>query len=214
MIASEAGVSSEVAAGNPPRYESDQTTHLSVCDDEGNMISLTTTINSIFGSKLVVDGAGFLLNNEMDDFSVRPGYPNQYGLVGAEANKIEPGKRMLSSMSPTLVTVGQRPFMALGSPGGSKIITTVAAALVSISRFGLSPNETVTAPRFHHQWLPDQILLEVSGFSPAVTDRLEAMGHTLKTRSPFCDLQLIYLDAHGLMTGASDPRNGGQASGL
>ena len=213
MSATKAGVSSEIGAGSPPVHESDQTTHISVCDSAGNIVSLTTTINSSFGSKLVVAGAGFLLNNEMDDFSIKPGYPNQYGLVGSEANKIEPGKRMLSSMSPTVITVKGRPFLVLGSPGGSKIITTVASAIINFSRFGLSAGETVAAPRFHHQWLPDEIVLEEGGFSSSVVKRLEAMGHTVVTRKPFCDLQLIYISPLGLMTGASDPRNGGRAVG-
>jgi len=202
-----------VRPGNPHRQESEQTTHFSVCDREGNMVSVTTTLNTAYGSKLVVAGAGFLLNNEMDDFSIKPGFPNTYGLIGAEANKIEPGKRMLSSMSPTLVMKNGKPFLILGSPGGSKIITTVAQAILNFTRFGLNLKETAGQPRFHHQWLPDKIFLEKGQFSVKIKQELIRYGHTVEERTPYGDLQMIYIDPLGLMTAVSDPRHRGTAIG-
>jgi len=210
---SAAGSSEEIEAGNPYKFESGQTTHFSICDNLGNMVAITTTLNADFGSKLVVDGAGFLLNNEMDDFSIKPGLPNSYGLVGAEANKIEPGKRMLSSMTPTLVFCHDQPRLIVGAPGGSKIITTVAEAIINITRFGLSLDETMSAPRFHHQWLPDTIYLEAGGFHPSTIAQLRSMGHAVAERPPYSDLQVIWIEASGLMAGASDPRGPGAPAG-
>ncbi len=208
-----AGNSKDVAAGNPAKYESDETTHFCVCDHEGNMVSITTTLNGNFGSKLVVGGAGFLLNNEMDDFSIKPGYPNQFGLVGAEANKIEPGKRMLSSMSPTVVLLRGKPFMLLGAPGGSKIITTVAQAILNFTRFGMTLPETVAYPRFHHQWLPDRVDFEKGAFDPETVKAVEGYGHAVKDRPPYSDLQIVFIGSSGLMAGASDPRGCGAVCG-
>ncbi len=207
------GDSKDVAAGNPAKYESDETTHFCVCDRAGNMVSITTTLNGSFGSKLVVAGAGFLLNNEMDDFSVKPGHPNQFGLVGAEANKIEPGKRMLSSMSPTIILLRGKPFMLLGAPGGSKIITTVAQAILNYTRFGMTLPETVAYPRFHHQWLPDVVYFEKGAFDPEIVKAVESYGHTVKDRPPYSNLQMVFIGPSGLMAGASDPRGSGAASG-
>lgn len=210
---SEAGNSNDVMPGNPLKYESDQTTHFSVCDREGNMVAITVTLNANFGSKLAVDGAGFLLNCEMDDFAIKPGYPNLWGLVGSEANRIEPGKRMLSSMSPTLVLKGAKPFMVLGSRGGSKIITTVAQALLDCSRFDLTLREIVELPRFHHQWLPDLVYLEKGGFDKSVQQKLTAMGYELKERSPWGGLHVIEIDPSGLLCAVADPRDDGAVSG-
>ena len=209
-----ANQSADVTAGHPEVFESDQTTHYSVCDARGNMVAITTTLNAPFGCKLAVDGAGFLLNDEMDDFSAKPGHPNRYGLVGSEANKIEPGKRMLSSMTPTLILKRGKPVMVLGSPGGSKIITTVAEAIVGFSRFGLSPDEIVRQPRFHHQWLPDEVLLEEGKFDVATVQRLIRYGHDVKERPPYGDLQIIYIQTSGLLSGASDPRGDGAPAGF
>lgn len=206
--------SQQVTPGTPGTSESDQTTHYNVCDGSGNMVAITYTLNSAYGCKLVVEGAGFLLNNEMDDFSIKPGHPNIYGLVGGEANKIEPGKRMLSSMSPTLVILKDRPFMALGSPGGSKIITAVAQAIVNFTRFNLTLNETVAQPRFHHQWLPDVLYLEQGSFDINVIQGLIVRGHSVKEREPYSDLQIIHYSEDGLMAGASDPRGGGSVAGF
>lgn len=208
-----AGSSEQVSAGNPMAPESEHTTQISVCDGSGMMVAITYTLNSDFGSKLVVAGAGFLLNNEMDDFSTKPGHPNLYGLVGNEANKIEAGKRMLSSMTPTLILLDQRPFLILGSRGGSKIITQVAAGILNYTRFGLSLQETTRQPRYHHQWLPDILYLEEGSFSVATIQRLIRYGHTLEERSPYGGMHMIAIDPAGLMHGAVDPRTGGKASG-
>ena len=208
-----ASTSDKTRNGSPPIIESDETTHFSICDADGNMVSITYTLNTAFGSKLAVDGAGFLLNNEMDDFSVKPGVPNVYGLVGGQANRIEPGKRMLSSMSPTLVLKAGRPFMALGSPGGSKIITIVAEAVINFTRFGKSLGETVNHPRFHHQWLPDVVYLEQGGFDINVKQGLIRLGHNIEERVAYGDLQAVFITEDGLWTGASDQRGRGKVTG-
>jgi gamma-glutamyltranspeptidase/glutathione hydrolase len=213
MPKGEAGNSEQTGPGNPLRYESPETTHYSVCDGDGNMVALTYTLNTRFGSKLTVDGAGFLLNNEMDDFAIKPGHPNSYGLVGADANKVEPGKRMLSSMTPTLVLNNGQPFLILGTPGGSRIITTVAQVLVNYTRFGLSLEDAVAYPRVHHQWLPDQVYLEKPGFDVATIQALIRMGYDVKEIDPYCDVQAIEINALGLMHPVADPRRGGTALG-
>ncbi|MCX6835505.1 MAG: gamma-glutamyltransferase, partial [candidate division Zixibacteria bacterium] len=194
-----AGNSAEVQPGNPGKYESDATTHFSICDQAGNMVAITYTINEFFGSGLTVGGAGFLLNNEMDDFAIRPGYANTWGLVGDEANCVEANKRMLSSMSPTLVLRDKQPFLILGSAGGSKIITTVAQAIIDITRFGMTPQAAVAAPRFHHQWLPDSLYLEKKGFDAATIQKLLAYGHQVRERTPYGDLELIQIVPTGMM---------------
>lgn len=194
--------------------ESEETTHFSIADNDGNLVSLTYTLNTSFGSKLMVNGFGFLLNNEMDDFSVKSGVPNNYGLIGGEANKIEPGKRMLSSMSPTIVMYNDRPFLVTGSPGGSKIITSVAQSILNFTRFHLSLSETVAQPRFHHQWLPDELYIERGSFSQAAIDSLTDLGYTVTERDFFADLQMLYIGPGGIISGASDPRNNGTVSGF
>ena len=204
--------SSQVKPGEPP-HESDQTTHFSICDSAGNMVAITYTLNTSFGSCLVVDGAGFLLNNEMDDFSIKPGVPNAYGLIGGEANKVEAGKRMLSSMSPTLVLKENKPYLILGSPGGSKIITTVAEGILDFARFGRSAHETVATARFHHQWAPDILYLEEASWAGSVSEDLKARGYTTKKIPAWCNLQLIAIDSLGAMIPASDPRGNGRAGG-
>lgn len=196
-----------------PTNESDQTTHFSIFDKEGNIVSLTYTLNTDFGSKLMVNGFGILLNNEMDDFSAKPGEQNVYGLIGGEANKIEPGKRMLSSMSPTIILKDNEPFLVLGAPGGSKIITVVAQAILNFTRFNLTPKETVSIPRFHHQWVPDVLYLEEDGFDINIKQELIRYGYTIKERKPYSDLMLLYIDQSGLVTGESDPRNRGKFDG-
>jgi gamma-glutamyltranspeptidase / glutathione hydrolase len=208
-----AGRSEEVSPGNPLKYESESTTHFSICDSDGNMVAITTTINELFGSGLMVSGAGFLLNNEMDDFAIKPGFANTWGLVGGEANAVAPGKRMLSSMAPTVILKDGRPFMILGSPGGSKIITTVAEAIINFTRFGLSLQKTAEYPRFHHQWLPDILYLEKGGFDVPTIQRLIRYGHQVEERTPYGDLEMIYINPTGMMTGASDNRNGGVSLG-
>jgi len=214
IIEKHASSSTETRPGSfGPANESEETTHFSICDQDGNMVSITYTLNTAYGSKLVVEGGGFLLNNEMDDFSIKPGVANTYGLVGGEANKIEPGKRMLSSMSPTLVLRNDRPYLALGSPGGSKIITVVAQAIVNCTRFGLKPVDAAGQPRFHHQWLPDQIYLEESGFDINTKQGLISYGHNIQERTPYSDLQMVFVDDDGLMYGVADPRKRGSAGG-
>jgi gamma-glutamyltranspeptidase/glutathione hydrolase len=208
-----AGNSADVRPGNPGKYESDATTHYSICDQAGNMVAITVTLNEFFGSGLTVGGAGFLLNNEMDDFSIRPGYANTWGLVGDEANCVEPGKRMLSSMSPTLVLRDNQPYLILGTAGGSRIITTVAQTIINMTRFGMTPDAAVAAPRFHHQWLPDSLYLEENRFDAATIKSLKAYGHAVRERTPYGDLELIQIVPTGLMTGAGDPRRGGSVAG-
>ncbi len=161
--------------------ESEETTHLSVADKWGNIVAVTTTLNGSYGSKTVVSGAGFLLNNEMDDFSVKPGVPNMYGALGNDANAIEPGKRMLSSMTPTLVLKDDDPYLVLGTPGGTTIPTSVFQTLVNIIDFGLSTSDAVNMPKFHHQWMPDELFVE-KDFPAGVADSLKAMGYTISQR--------------------------------
>jgi len=210
----QAGNSERIEAGPIGRsVESESTTHYSITDKSGNAVSLTYTINTSYGSKLVVDGAGFLLNNEMDDFSLKPGVANIWGLIGGRANEIAPGKRMLSSMSPTIVMHKGKPLFVLGSPGGSKIITTVAEAIINLTRFGLNLQQAAKQPRFHHQWLPDTLYLEQGGFDINIMQDLISRGHNIKERNKYSELQIIYINESGLMTGVSDPRRNGKTAG-
>ncbi|MDE3059332.1 MAG: gamma-glutamyltransferase [Bacteroidota bacterium] len=209
-----ASPSSSVSHGILPRDESNQTTHFSVVDKDGNCVGVTTTLNGLFGSKVVVDGAGFLLNNEMDDFSAKPGAPNMFGLVGGTANAIAPGKRMLSSMSPTIVLKEGKPFIVLGARGGSRIITSVAQVIVNVIDFGMNIQEAVDAPRIHLQWLPDTLFAEERGLSPDTAEKLQAMGYNLDTHSYSAIVNAILIDAqHRVLLGAPDARGGGEAAG-
>ncbi len=197
--------------------ESTETTHYSVYDVEGNAVSVTTTINSGFGSKIVVDGAGFLLNNEMDDFSAKPGEPNQFGLLGAEANSIQPGKRMLSAMTPTIVLKDGQPFIITGSPGGSTIITVVLQVLINVIDFNMNIQEAVNSPRIHHQWMPDIIYLEEFAVSKDVKYNLEEMGYKFGDRNHafrvLGSAQSILIDNENRnIYGAPDPRRGKAAA--
>ncbi|PID42324.1 MAG: gamma-glutamyltransferase [Proteobacteria bacterium] len=196
--------SREIAPGKPAPYESNETTHFSVVDKWGNAVSNTYTINFSYGSGIVVEGAGFLLNNEMDDFSAKPGVPNAYGLIGGEANKVEPNKRMLSSMSPTIVKKEGKNFLVTGSPGGSRIITTTLQVIMNVVDHGLNIKSAVSAPRIHHQWLPDEIRVE-EGISPDTIEKLEKMGHTTKLKSSMGAIQSIMI-RDGVMYGGADPR--------
>ena len=192
--------------------ESEETTHFSIVDIFGNAVSLTTTINGWFGNGITVDNAGFLLNNEMDDFSAKPGHPNLYGLVGNEANAIEPGKRMLSSMTPTIVEgLDGNLFLVLGSPGGSTIITSVAQILINVIDFNMSLKEAVEKKRFHHQWLPDVIYSERYTFSEDVIKRLKKYGHEVIVRSSIGQANCIQFSEDGLKYAVSDTRRGGTA---
>jgi len=206
--------STDVKPGKPADFESTQTTHYSVIDADGTAVSTTTTLNGGFGNGEVVPGAGFLLNNEMDDFSVKPGSPNMFGLVGGAANAIEPGKRMLSSMTPSIIVKDNKPFLVVGSPGGSRIITTVLQVIVNVLDHGMNVQEAVDAPRFHHQWLPDFIRIEKQGFPQDVVTALEARGHTVKADSNMGDVHAIWIDpTTNVRYGASDPRADGRTLG-
>jgi gamma-glutamyltranspeptidase/glutathione hydrolase len=177
--------SSRIIRSVSPTSEGVHTTHYSVVDRWGNVVAVTTTINSYFGSMVAVDGAGFFLNNEMDDFSAKPGAPNQFGLLGSKANSIQPGKRMLSSMTPTIVLKNGKPFLVLGSPGGSTIITSVLQVILNVVDFGMNIQEAVDSPRIHHQWYPDQIFFERRGLPRDVIENLERRGHKLVERAGY-----------------------------
>jgi len=208
-----AAKSSTVAPGQPPGYESSETTHFSVVDSEGNAVANTYTINFSFGSGIVVRGAGFLLNNEMDDFSAKPGVPNAYGLVGGAANAVEPRKRMLSSMSPTIVVKDGAPFIVTGSPGGSRIITTTLQVIMNVIDHGMNIQEAVNAPRVHHQWLPDEIRVE-EGISADTVELLRGKGHTVTVKRTMGAAMSILVDNEGsTIHGAADPRRRGWAAG-
>lgn len=192
--------------------ESEETTHYSIVDKWGNAVSVTTTINGWYGNGIVVDGAGFLLNNEMDDFSSKPGVPNKYGLVGNAANAIEPNKRMLSSMTPTIVEGENGDLLVLGSPGGSTIITTVAQIIMNIVDFEMNIEDAVESPRFHHQWLPDVIQFENRGFSDETLSKLQGMGHEYVFRRVIGEANCIQI--HGdlkLKLGSADSRRAASA---
>ncbi|HZD03269.1 MAG TPA: gamma-glutamyltransferase, partial [Longimicrobiales bacterium] len=202
----------EATGGGP---EGQHTTHFSIVDAGGNAVAVTTTLNSWYGSKVTVAGAGFLLNNEMDDFAAKPGTPNQYGLVQGENNAIAPGKRMLSAMTPSIVLDPEgRLFMVTGTPGGSTIITTVWQTISNVVDHGMSLSQAVLAPRVHHQHLPDQIYYEPGGLSPGVVDSLRGLGQTVVERSDLSgDVQAILVAPDGTLQGQSDLRRGGRAVG-
>ena len=209
-----ATLSSDITTGDFTLIESEETTHYSVVDREGNAISATTTLNDNYGSAIVVSGAGFLLNNEMDDFSAKPGHPNIYGLVGGEANSVAPGKRMLSSMTPTIVEKNDNLFMVVGTPGGSTIITSVFQTILNVTMFGMNMKEAVDAPRFHHQWLPDEIAVENDTFTPDVKEILTGMGHKISRRSSIGKVEGIRITDQGKLEGGADKRGDDWAAGF
>ena len=193
--------------------ESQHTTHYSVVDPDGNAVAVTTTLNESFGSGVTVEPLGFLLNDEMDDFTVKPGVPNTYGLIQGPANAIGPGKRPLSAMTPTIVLKDGRLSLVLGSPGGPRIITTVANILMSVVDYGMNLQEAVNAPRFHHQWLPDEVYVE-RGTSPDTVAMLQQMGHHVVSEDYWSDAECIAIDLKtGERLGTSDVRNNGKAVG-
>ncbi len=207
--------SSTVKHGNIIGYESMETTHYSIVDKQGNAIAVTTTLNGAYGCKLYVGKGGFFLNNEMDDFSSKPGVPNQFGLVGAEANSIKPEKRMLSSMTPTIVEKNGQLYMVVGSPGGSTIITSVVQAFLNVYEFGMSMQQAVDMPRFHSQWLPDDIKMEPGGFSLAVQDSLKQLGYAIDTTNApvIGKVDAILRLPDGKLEGGADHRGDDKAVG-
>lgn len=210
----EATSSSDLQHGDIPMYqESPQTTHFSILDQHGNAVAVTTTLNGSFGSKLSVDGAGFLLNNEMDDFTSKPGEPNMFGLIQGEANAIEPGKRMLSSMSPAIVSKDGKVRMVLGAAGGPRIITATFMSFLNMAVFGMDAQEAISAPRFHHQWMPDKLYYESYGISPDTRQMLEAKGHELQDRETVGRGHIILVDDENNKQGAADPRGDGRVEG-
>lgn len=206
-----ATLSSAVEGGLVQVEEKEETTHLSVVDEEGNAVSVTTTINGLYGSRVVVGGAGFILNNEMDDFSAKPGAPNLFGLLGTESNAIEPRKRMLSTMTPTIVLKNKKPYLVLGTPGGSTILTSVFQTIINIIEFELSVEDAINKPKFHHQWQPDLIFIE-EGFSESVKNNLEEMGYKFKVRSPIGQTEVIMISDQGVEA-VGDKRGDDSAAG-
>ena len=206
FLPDQATPSSEISAGNPAPVESMETTHFSVVDAQGNAVSVTTTLNGGYGSKVVVAGSGFFLNNEMDDFSIKPGFPNMFGLIGGEANAIAPEKRMLSSMTPTIVEKNGDLYMVVGTPGGATIITSVFQTILNVTEHGMGMQAAVNAKRFHHQWLPDTIFTENEALTSEVTQQLEAMGHAIKENGNIGRVDAILVLPGGNLEGGADPR--------
>ncbi|MEM1135913.1 MAG: gamma-glutamyltransferase [Bacteroidota bacterium] len=205
--------SEEIKAGEVAAIESFETTHFSIVDKEGNAVSITTTLNSYFGCKVMVEGAGFFLNNEMDDFSVKPGVPNQFGLVGAEANAIQPGKRMLSSMTPTIVEEDGKLLMVVGTPGGSTIITNVYQVIMNVLAHGLTMQEAVNAKKMHSQWMPNRIIIE-QGVDSLTLDTLKMMGHEIREIEQIGRMEAILVNEDGTLEGAADNTRTGDATAL
>lgn len=206
--------SKAVKGGLIPGYESLETTHFSVVDKEGSAVSITTTLNGGYGSRVVVGGAGFFMNNEMDDFSVKAGAPNMYGLIGSQANAIAPGKRMLSSMTPTILEKDGKLFMVVGTPGGSTIITSVYQTILNVIEHGMTMQQAVNALKFHHQWLPDKTTFENGAFSDATVTTLQNRGYVLeKLTNTLGRMDCVLIRPDGSYEGASDPRADNTARG-
>jgi len=208
-----ASISLELKPGSPEKYTSEETTHYSVVDSRGNAVAVTTTLNNTFGNSIVADSAGFLLNNEMDDFSIKPGFPNMFGLVGGEANSVQPGKRMLSSMTPAIVEKDGKLLLVVGSPGGSTIPTSVFQVIVNVLDFGMNIGQAVDAGRFHHQWLPDQISFEKSAADSLTFKKLREMGHILRERSAIGSINAIMILPGEKKAAGADKRGNNSACG-
>jgi gamma-glutamyltranspeptidase/glutathione hydrolase len=208
-----ASTSEEIKPGNLQLAESSETTHLSIVDERGNAVALTYTINGGYGCGVTVPGLGFLLNNEMDDFAAKPGEPNMFGLVQGESNAIQPNKRPLSSMTPTILLKDGKLFMVVGAPGGSRIITGVLQVILNVVDFGMNVQDAIDAPRFHHQWMPDKLYLE-GGFSPDTIALLKARGHTVDRISSVANVEAIVVQPDGWLAGGTDRRAHGKAAGF
>lgn len=208
--------SAAVGHGQPQTLESDQTTHYSIVDAQGNAVAVTTTLNGAYGSKLFSDELGMFFNNEMDDFSAKAGVPNMFGLIGAAANEIAPGKRMLSSMTPTIVERDGKLWAVVGTPGGSTIISAVFQTILSLRDFGMGMQEAVNAPRFHHQWLPDVLIMEPDRFSPAMIESLQNMGHQVNQQQSriIGKVDAILVLKDGSLEAGADPRGDDAARGF
>ncbi len=205
--------SDSVAEGKFTLYESEETTHFSIIDANGNAVSATTTLNGGFGNKVMVAGSGFILNNEMDDFSIKPGVPNMYGAIGGEANSIQPGKRMLSSMTPTILEKDNELYMVVGTPGGTTIITSVFQVIMNVVDHGMGMQAAVNAGRFHHQWRPDAIRFEETAIDSVIRIELESMGHELYQRGSIGRVDAILIHEDGSLEGGADPRGDDTAVG-
>ena len=212
FVPGKASTSEQIKPGDIPASESEETTHLSVIDKDGNAVAVTTTLNNSYGSKTVVGGAGFILNDEMDDFSIKPGAPNMYGAIGGEANAIMPGKRMLSSMTPTIVLKDDRPYLVIGTPGGTTIPTSVFQTLVNILEFNMSTEDAVWKPKFHHQWLPDSVYIE-KGFSESTKSALLNMGYKNRDRSGIGRTEVIRVLPGNKFEAVADNRGDDDAEG-
>jgi gamma-glutamyltranspeptidase/glutathione hydrolase len=203
--------SSEVRPGTIAGYEHEETTHFSIVDPKGNAVSVTTTINGWFGNYVIVGGSGFFLNNEMDDFSSKPGVPNMFGVLGGEANKIEPNKRMLSAMTPTIVEKNGKVHIVLGSPGGSTIITSVFQVIMNVTEFGMGMQEAVNAKRVHSQWQPDVISPEYKAISKEDSVALVKLGHKFSSRRSIGRVDAILVKDDGTLEGGADNTRGDDA---